>query len=181
MRTRGPSRAGAGTKIISVRSITEEDFELLRRPAAKFNLSNIRDSHHNVARHLASGMKAYEVAAATGYSTARILMLRDDPAMVELVAYYRELITEGWAATMDAHQAVAIANMRKAERMLSDKLDAADEANDTLPVRELIAITSDRMDRFGYGKKTANLNINVDFAAKLEAAIARTNKKVAAE
>jgi len=182
MRTRGPSRAGAGTRIVSVRPITETDLELLRQPAARYGLATIRDSHHNIARHLAAGLRLHEVAAATGYSISRVKMLRDDPAMAELVSHYRSIIDERWAETVDAHQELAISNMRKAERMIADKLDAADEVGDSLPVRELIAITSDRMDRFGYSKKTVNTNFNIDFAAKLEAAIARSQpKKIAAE
>jgi hypothetical protein len=55
--------------------------------------------------------------------------------------------------------------MNKAERQLEDHLDTADERDELLPVRELVAITTDRMDRFGYGKKSMNLNVNVDFAA----------------
>jgi hypothetical protein len=90
------------------------------------------------------------------------------------------MVTEEWRDEQDRLAALAVSNMHKAERMISEKLDAADEAGETLPTRELIAITSDRMDRFGYGKKNMNVNVNVDFASKLEAAITRS-RKVAAE
>ena len=180
---RGPARKAEGTKILSVTPITEADLEQLRKPAARMGLASIRDSHHNVARHLAAGLNLTEVADVTGYSVQRIGTLRQDPAMEELIAHYRGLVTDGWRGEVDSHQNLAMSNMRKAERMIADKLDEADMNGDTLPVRELVAISSDRMDRFGYSKKTANLNVNIDFAARLESAIARTAamKKVAAE
>jgi len=59
--------------------------------------------------------------------------------------------------------------------MISDKIDAAIEADEPLPMRDLIAITSDRADRFGYGKTQRNINLNVDFAAQLEAARKRSS------
>ena len=177
---RGIARKAEGTRINSVRPITEADLELLRQPIARAGLATLRDSHHNIARHLASGLSLVDTASLTGYSVQRLSNLRQDPAMQELIAHYRGIITEGWVESVDAHQTLAMSNMRKAERMIADKLDEADLVGDTLPTRDLIAIASDRMDRFGYSKKTANLNVNIDFAARLEAAISRT-KKVAAE
>lgn len=140
----------------------------------------LRESHQKIARLLASGLKLYEVAQATGYSYSRVYVLSKDPALQELVARYRDMLIEDWREDEQTFQDLAMHNMVAAERQLSDKLDAADEAGELLPTRELLAISSDRMDRFGYGKKNMNVNVNVDFAAKLEAAIART-KKVAAE
>lgn len=173
--------SGVSVKITGVRSLVESDLEYLRQKSVTTTrVQSLRDSHHNVARLIASGLKLYEVAEATGYSYQRIWVLSKDPSVVELIAHYRDQATALWRENIDHMQAMAVKNMIAAERQLSDKLDAADEAGELLPTRELLAITSDRMDRFGYGKKNMNLNVNVDFAAKLEAAIART-KKVAAE
>ena len=146
------------------------------REVERPGLQAIRDSHHRVARAFAAGLKLWEVAEVTGYSISRLSILRSDPAIEELIAGYRAQVTEEWREEQDALASLAVANMRKAERQLADRLDAADEEGETLPVRELVAIASDRMDRFGYSKKTVNTNINVDFAAKLEAAIARTRE-----
>lgn len=140
----------------------------------------LRESHQKIARLLASGLKLGEVAQHTGYSYQRVHILSKDPAVQELVSRYRNMLIEDWREEESTFQGLAMKNMVAAERQLADKIDAADEAGELLPTRELLAISSDRMDRFGYGKKNTNLNINVDFAAKLEAAIART-KKVSAE
>lgn len=163
-------------KVLEVRPLVEADLEYLRQPSVTNRVAKIRDSHHAVARLLASGLKMYEVAEATGYAYNRIAILSRDPSVVELVAKYRAMITEKWITNVDHYTHMAVANMTKAERMIADKLDEADEAGETLPMRELLAITADRNDRFGYGKKSMNLNVNVDFAAKLEAAISRSKK-----
>lgn len=172
-------RSGSPT-VTNIRPLVEADLEALRQPSAGTRLKTIRDSHHKIARLLASGLPLYEVAEQTGYSYVRISMLRSDPSIIELVAHYRNMLTEDWRDEQATFQTVAMRNMAAAERQLADKLDAADAAGELLPTRELLAISSDRMDRFGYGKKNMNVNVNVDFAAKLEAAIART-RKVAAE
>ena len=175
------TRKYSSPRILGCRPMTEADLESLRLPPQRHDrVKNLRDSHHNVARLMASGMSNTEIALATGYTTQRIGRFRNDPSMVELVASYRAMITEDWLENQDHLAVLAVKNMVAAERQLSDKLDAADEAGELLPTRELLAIAADRMDRFGYGKKSMNVNVNVDFAAKLEAAIARS-KKVTAE
>lgn len=175
-----PTKRTPGPSVTDIRPLVEADLEALRRPSAGVRLKTIRESHHKIARLLASGLPLYEVAEQTGYSYIRIHMLSKDPSIVELVAHYRNMLTEDWRDEQSTFQTLAMRNMVAAERQISDKLDAADEAGELLPTRELLAISSDRMDRFGYGKKNMNVNVNVDFAAKLEAAIART-RKVAAE
>lgn len=161
------------TRVVAVRSMTKEDLAFLRTAKALPRIKKLRESHHAVARLLASGKRVGEVAFLTGYTTVRINMLSQDPAFAELVARYRDQATESWRESMDEFSQLAIGNMVRAERQLADKLEEADETNEALPTRELIAITADRADRFGYGKRTTALNINVDFAARLERAISR--------
>lgn len=166
--------------ILEVRPITKDDLQGLREPSHRTPLQRLRDSHHNVARLIASGLSNIAIASRTGFSLQRIVQLKTDPAMIELIARYRDKVDEVWKESIDDYMSLATANMLKAERQISDKLDAADEAGELLPTRELIAISRDAADRFGYGKKTTNLNVNVDFAAKLEAARARSIKVIEA-
>lgn len=175
-----PNRNPNSARLLSVRSMDEGDLEALRQPSHRPSLRGIKDAHHVLARYLASGLKLHEIAELSGYSIARISTLRSDPAVQNLVAHYRTVLDEGWAKAHDTMATFAIGNMLKAERQISEKLDEADEAGETLPMKELLALTADRMDRFGYGKKTTAVNVNVDFAKNLEAAIART-KRIAAE
>lgn len=161
------------------RELTREDLELLRETRAKVGtVKSFRDSHHRVARLYASGMRHQQVMEATGYSYTRITTLYGSPAFQELIAQYREKVNEAFVQGIDSYYEIATSNMLKAERMLADKLDAADELEETLPTRDLIAISRDAADRFGYGKKQTNLNVNVDFAAQLEKAIKRSGKTI---
>ena len=164
----------------SVRPLTRDDLLALRdRSAAAGRLSRLRDSHHNVCRLAALGLSTTEIAGRTGYSTARISqLLNNNPAIQDLIAKYRGEVDRSWLDTVGEYSVLGVSNMIKAERQIADRLDMADEADDPLPIRELIAIARDGADRFGYGKRTTNLNINVDFAARLEAAKRRSAKVI---
>lgn len=158
--------------------LTKSDLAIVleQRTTPQRALAKIRDPHHNVARLIAAGVKPNSaIAARTGYSINRISILSKDPAFAELVDYYRKLIVEGYREEVDDYVALATSNMLKAERMLAEKLERIDEEDESLPVRDLIAISRDAADRFGYGKKTTkDLNVNMDFASQLEKTIARS-------
>jgi len=116
-----------------------------------------------------------EVAATCGVSVNRVSVLKADPAFSDLVAHYRAVITAEWAS-QDTVIEFMRTNALKAQAMLSDKLDDAAERNEFLPTRDLVAISELGFDRTGYGKVNKNINVNVDFAAQLEKARARSGR-----
>ena len=65
---------------------------------------------------------------------------------------------------------------RKSLRTIEDHFDSADEANELVPLPRALAVASDFADRIGIAKKSINMNVNVDFAAKLEAARRRSQR-----
>ena len=133
---------GKPYKILAVRPLTEADLPALREKSAPLaRLASIRDSHHRVARLMASGLTNAQIALSTGHSLAAMARYRRDPAMDELVAHYRALLTEDWLEAEDHFTTLAMSNMLKAERMLGDKLDKADEEDDLPTFRDLVAIT----------------------------------------
>ena len=166
--------------ITNVRALVRDDLALLRGPRAKplsatgGVVKRLRDPHHRLARLVASGLRFTEVAERSGYSEVRISMFNQDPAFLELVAVYREKIDAAWVKEQDDYMATAMGNMRKAEVMIAEKLEAAEETGEFLPTRDLIAISRDAADRFGYGKRQTNVNVNADFATLLEKAILRS-------
>jgi len=164
--------------IKSVRSLTVQDLPKLREPANKPYILTLRDAHWNVIRLLALGLPHGEIGRRTGYSLARICQLSADPTVRDQVFKLQAAGNAAVVEQIDEFAEMATANMKKAERKLSEKLDDDDAA---ISIRELVAITSDRADRFGYGKRQTNLNVNVDFAARLEAAIQRTNRIIDAQ
>ena len=168
-------------KLASVRPLTRDDLATLRAPRFKINTPvKLRDSHHRIARLVAIGLRTQDIQAKTGYSHGRLSHLINSPAFEELVAKYRGQVDAAFVQGVDDYYDMATQNMLKAERQIADRLDEADELGETLPVRELVAISRDAADRFGYGKKQTNTNINVDFAAAMEKAIARSGKTIEA-
>jgi hypothetical protein len=94
--------------------------------------------------------------------------LRNDPAFAELVALYREKVDEAFVSGVDEFYETSTSNMLRAERMIEEHLDEADESGEKITLKTLMALTADRADRFGYSKKVVNRNENLDFAAMME-------------
>lgn len=161
-------------RLLSVRPMVRDDLEALRQPSARGKITKLRESHHAVVRLLAAGLPQKEIAARTGYTISRVSILANDPSCRELLAKYRDQVDESWRESIDEYHALATKNMITAERMISDKLEDADESGELPTTRELLAISRDAADRFGYGKRSTNINVNVDFAKKLEEALARS-------
>lgn len=165
--------------ITNIRVLSKEDLAVLRerRDEQAPLITRLKDPHHRLARLLAAGLPDTEAGPLSGYSLGRISQLRADPTFRSLVESYRQKVTQAYIEQVDHLQELAISNMVKAERMIAEKLDAADEDGESVPVRILDTLAQGRMDRFGYGKKQTNLNVNVDFASQLERAIKRSGKE----
>jgi hypothetical protein len=96
--------------------------------------------------------------------------------MRQLVAEKQSMLDAEYAQHADAVVDYLRSNALKAQAMLSDKLDEAAEKGEYLPTRDLLGIAELGLDRTGYGKVNKNLNVNVDFAARLEAARQRSER-----
>jgi hypothetical protein len=153
-----------------IRSLAREDLALLAETRPKTQLQSLRDKHHRIARAVASGMSNGEIASVCGISYNRVSILNQDPAFAELVAHYRALVTADWIEAADPVIDFLGSVRTKSLAMLEDKLVAAEEQGEFLPTRELVSMAELGLDRTGYGKVNKNVNINVDFAAQLEAA-----------
>ncbi len=173
---RGRKAIATPVEIHDLRVLSRADLAVLAQPRPPGQVKNLRDSHHAVARAVAAGMSNAEIAQVTGYSINRINTLRQDPSFRELVAHKRAMIDAEFASAGDPVIDYLKGNALKAARMLSDKLDHADEQGEFLPTRDLLGIAELGFDRTGYGKQTKNLNVNVDFAANLERARRRTTE-----
>lgn len=163
-------------KLGPVRSLARGDLSLLaeKRPEGSI-ISKLRDPHHRIARAVAAGLKHVDISALLGVSANRISMLLKDPAFNDLVSKYRGQIDADFFKSQDHFMQTATSNMLMAENMIREKLEDAEERGEFLPTRDLLAISRDAADRFGYGKKNTTLNVNADFAALLEAARRRSD------
>lgn len=167
--------------VTNVRALTRDDLMVLNQDGSNQTIragvgvvTRLREPHHRVARLFAAGLRTHEVAERSGYSSARVTTLKNDPAFQELVAKYRDKVDAAFEREQDVYMQLATQNMITAERMIAEKLEEHEE-NGTLPaIREALSISRDAADRFGYGKRQTNLNINADFASMLEKARARS-------
>lgn len=160
--------------ITGIRELSRDDLVRLREKRTVPVVQRLRDPHHRLARMVAAGLGLNEAAAAAGYSYGSLHHFMKDPAFQELVAKYRDMVNESFVESVDAYHELATSNMLKAERHIAERIEEKEESGELLSVREALAISRDAADRFGYGKKTTNVNVNVDFAAKLEAAQKRS-------
>ena len=170
------NRNPGSSYVQSVRPLVLADLASLRQPSARPTIKKLRDSHHIIARLLASGCKLHEIARQTGYSMSRISILRSSPAMIELVEKYHNRDDEVWRESRDEFYDAIHDAGSKAWRQINDALDDAEDGDATIPINRLLAIADSAADRIGYQKKSTQINVNVDFAAKLEAAMARSRR-----
>ena len=164
-----------------IEDMTREDMAAILQPAYRQTVSpdRLRDSHHRVARLAASGLRNWEISQKTGYSLARVGQLLGAPAMQDLVAKYRGKVDAAWLAQVGDDYAIAVRSRQMALNQRYDRLEAADCGDiPPIPLKDLNAIIADTEDRYGVMKKSGNINLNADFAAELERAIARSGKVI---
>ena len=164
-------------RILAIRPLTQEDLACLRETRVQPRVRVFRDTHHRLARLVAAGLRNSEILRITGYSTGRFTTIQNDPAFKELVAQYRGKVDEAFVSGVDEFFETSTSNMLRAERQLEEHLDRSEDEGELIPLKTLLAITSDRADRFGYPKKKeVNSNHVVDFARDIEARMARSGR-----
>lgn len=166
-------------KILAVRPLTRDDLACLsqKRPTVGV-VKTFRDFHHRIARLCAMGLRAHEVCSQCGISRTRYLQLKGDPAFNELVANYRDKVDEGFVDSAAELFERVSANTINAEMLISEKLEKALDGEEDIPLKTLALISRDGADRIGLPKQklNSNTNVNLDFAAMLEAAAKRSGR-----
>ena len=165
-------RAAAPLEFRYVRDLNEGDLALLatERGIKANSIVKYRDSHHALARCLASGMPPVQAALVTGYSLQRVYHFQSqDVNFQELIQHYRSIKDEVYA---DLHERMATLSL-EAEAELRERLhDSPQEFSPGM----LLEIVKTLADRTGHGpsSKSTVLNVNVDLAGRLERARERT-------
>ena len=157
--------------IRSVRPMVREDLESLRQPSARVRISKLRDQHHIMARLFVSGLSNEVIAGETGYSISRVAILRNSPAMQELVAKYRADDHDEWRKSRDATYEYMHRIRLKGLRLIEDALE-----DEECKPEFALKVFDSMADRTEYHRKSTKENINVDFAARLEIAINRSTR-----
>ena len=176
----GRGRTAKSPTILEVAELAPSDLDGLER-GAMHPVKRFRDSHHAVARLFAAGLRPGEVAEASGYSLNRVSVLSADPQFQELIIHYRATVTEAFADGVMEYAQRQISVRNKTLRMMEDQLDKADENDEDVPLNTLLRIHDSQADRTGFGKRSTVVNINADFAARLERAIKESKKVIEAK
>ena len=171
--TLGPGRMAKKPEILSVRPATREEVLGCVRASNMNDVKALKDSHHRVARLVALGLRTEQVAMESGYSIGRVSTLKASPAFQELVASYRAVVDDEFATAADEYYSTVAANRIIAARRLNDML--SDDEKQFTPA-QLVSIHADAADRTGYPKRSVAVNVNVDFAAKLDQAVRRSKE-----
>lgn len=151
------------------RDLTLDDIARLserRTTSSQGGIKKLSDSHHAVARALASGMTIAAVAVVTGYTPGRITVLKADPMFMELIEFYRQNLDTVYANLHD--------------RMASLSLDIAQELQERLQddpgglsigaLTDLFKILADRTGHAPVTRSVNQHNVTVGFADALAAA-----------
>lgn len=171
-------QAGPGRKAKEVTAVYSRDLQVsdltmaATAPVKAPPLSKIRDSHHALARVLATGTSEGDASIITGYSPGRISVLKADPQFQELLAFYRETATD------------VVADFRA--RMADLGMDALNELRDRLEEKPedfspglLKDIVRDLADRTGYAPQRGPTTVN-NLQINLTEQMAKARERVAA-
>lgn len=169
----GPGRKPKEPAILAIRELTREELKSIPRAKAPNAVVRLRESHHRVARLIAMGLRPFQVAEETGYALATISQMKQSPAFQELVAQYTKEENAAFGTNRDEYYSYVIQNRIAAARRLYDKLHDEEEE---FTVAQLVSIHADSADRTGYPKRSVAININADFAARLDKAVKRTQQ-----
>lgn len=172
---RNPIKTAAPVVVTVVREIREADRALLaQQPTAVRNgtvLKRLRDSHHKIAQLFADGLEPAEISRVTGYTLSRIYVLKGDPSMKELIAFYQTNKTKEYT---DFHARMAELGM-DALQELHQRLDEDPDKMDSSFLKDLV---KDLADRTGFApvSKSVNVNVTGNLADRLNAARERMQK-----
>lgn len=164
-------------RVLAIRELTRDDLARLRdKRVGPPKVKQYRETHHRVARLVAAGLRNGDISRMTGYSPSRISALKDDPAFQQLVTEYKDKVDEAYVSGLDEFYETATSNMLRAERMIEEHLDKAEDEGDLIPLKTLALISADRADRFGYGKHSTQTTEVQDFAKMMEALAAKSGR-----
>lgn len=161
-----------------VRELTAEDIASLavergvQKPKQLTSLTMLSERHRNLARLLAMGKTDWECSIITGYTQSRISILKDDPAMMNLIRHYSE---EKDIVYVQAHEKMAQV-VSTALDVLQERLEDPEHVA-KMSDGQLLQIVEVAADRSGLGPTSkSEVQVNVNIADRLEAARRRVHE-----
>lgn len=153
----------------AVRPMVRSDIEALRQPSARPRIQKLGATHRTMVRLFALGHTNAEVAQILGYSVSRVSLIRNSPAFQEQLDRFLDKADVAVQQSVDAtNQLMAQGRVMVLTQMIEDV-----EAGELTPAMKLRYFDS-FADRTNYHRKSTKENININFAAELEAAFERS-------
>lgn len=149
--------------MLSVEDAAGEPIEEIDDPS---DLKRIKEKHHSVARMLASGLTQRMVSQLCGYTESYLSILLNNPAMQELIEFYR--IQAGAAAQLIGEKLRTVG--MKALEQLDERIDEKSLTN-----QELMGTAKLGLDRGGHGPTSSQHVIREDHIID-HAELARRNR-----
>jgi hypothetical protein len=166
----GPGRQASEISAEFVRELTEAD---LLSPVAQTqfapSIKKIRDSHHALARVLATGSSEAEASLITGYSPSRISILKADPQFQDLLEFYRNQAKE---VTADFRARMALTGMT-ALAELQERLEEEPEKISTALMKDIVKDLADRTGHVPNSGSKPGVNVNINLSDNMANARAR--------
>ena len=168
-----PGRAASRIESSIKRELREEDLLLLASaaPIAALPIKKLSERHHRLARLLAAGEKPGVAGIICGYEPSRVSILQASPAFRELMEFYRDLKDREFAGTFEQLAGLGSDAVGLLRERLEEQINPTDE---TIPigVGALLEIAKMSLDRSGLGPTSTqkNLNVNINFASRLDEA-----------
>lgn len=136
-------------------------------------LKELRQSHHNLARLLAQGLKAVEISSITGFSQSRISILKNDPAFKELVCHYTAQKDSAFADILGQLKSLSADALAELQTRLHD-------SPQDISANQLMALLELTLDRTGHAVtqkiQTTNVNISGEELVRIKALLANTGR-----
>lgn len=138
----GKGRRPAPLDYLVTRELGAEDVvKLWELPAERVTpLKKLRYNHHLLAKAVASGKSLMECSAITGLTGARISVIKNDPAFMELVSFYAEELHEVF---VDVHARMASLGTS----VLEELQERFEDAPDKFSKKELMELFTTMADR----------------------------------
>lgn len=150
------------------RDFTDADWELVMNPPSVASvpvpIKQLRATHHMAARLLAEGKRCGDVSLITGYSLARISILKQDPAFRELMHYYAENVNAQYASVHERLATLGTAMLDELQERLDDKPEGFSN-REVMDAAEMLLDRSGQVSSTGPGAGSLGrgININVNF------------------
>lgn len=162
--------------LIYVRDLTGADMLALATPGelpiASFSqtIKRLTASHHNIARLVADGRKASDIAAILGRSASSISNLLPDPGFKQLVAHYQAIKDTVYYSM---HERLATVGLNAVE-IINDRLEDHLQGDGTkVTLREAREVLEMVLDRTGVPAVSAVAHMNADMRGDSVAAQVR--------